>query len=476
MAKSVGNIRTLADALDEHGRDALIMYFLVRPLPAAARVRRRDAGAGRARRSSGCGTSARLVERADPRRDGGRAGGPHAPSCATGSSRRCATTSTRRARWRPCSTSSRRATAGSRRARRFPAPRRRWRRCSACSASRTCSAPTSRRPGRRAAGGRARAGAPRPRLRARRRAARPARRAWATRCATPPTARCWSGSPGSDRPGPGAPLRAQLGPGGAARPSAGARAGRRGARAGASASGWPHGRAPGFARRAATSSTSCAARASTRGWWRDVEPVSRTRDPTALLDPGRRPDRRARPGPGPPEPRCRLPHRGGRRRDGRRDPDAPGRRASPRRSCRASAGRGRASADRAGGATSPPSCGEAKERGAWVYGAEAGGETPSTPTSTGRGRVVLVLGGEGKGLRPLVRRDLRRAGLDAAGRAVESLNVGPPRRRRSCSRRQRSGGRSPVPSAVCGASARTLAPEPSPSLTRPPVPVQCRAT
>ena len=28
MAKSVGNIRTLADALDEHGRDALIMYFL----------------------------------------------------------------------------------------------------------------------------------------------------------------------------------------------------------------------------------------------------------------------------------------------------------------------------------------------------------------------------------------------------------------------------------------------------------------
>jgi cysteinyl-tRNA synthetase len=28
MAKSVGNIRTLANALDEHGRDALIMYFL----------------------------------------------------------------------------------------------------------------------------------------------------------------------------------------------------------------------------------------------------------------------------------------------------------------------------------------------------------------------------------------------------------------------------------------------------------------
>ena len=28
MAKSVGNIRPLADALDEYGRDALIMYFL----------------------------------------------------------------------------------------------------------------------------------------------------------------------------------------------------------------------------------------------------------------------------------------------------------------------------------------------------------------------------------------------------------------------------------------------------------------
>jgi cysteinyl-tRNA synthetase len=28
MAKSVGNVRTLADALDEHGRDALIMFFL----------------------------------------------------------------------------------------------------------------------------------------------------------------------------------------------------------------------------------------------------------------------------------------------------------------------------------------------------------------------------------------------------------------------------------------------------------------
>ena len=28
MAKSVGNIRLLADALDEYGRDALVLYFL----------------------------------------------------------------------------------------------------------------------------------------------------------------------------------------------------------------------------------------------------------------------------------------------------------------------------------------------------------------------------------------------------------------------------------------------------------------
>ncbi len=44
---------------------------------------------------------------------------------------------------------------------------------------------------------------------------------------------------------------------------------------------------------------------------------------------------------------------------------------------------------------------EAKERGAWVYGAAAEGATPyDEPDYTGR--VVLVLGAEEKGLRPRV--------------------------------------------------------------------------
>ena len=49
MAKSVGNITLLADALDRYGRDALIMYLLRRPLPPAARVLRRALEEARAR-------------------------------------------------------------------------------------------------------------------------------------------------------------------------------------------------------------------------------------------------------------------------------------------------------------------------------------------------------------------------------------------------------------------------------------------
>jgi 23S rRNA (guanosine2251-2'-O)-methyltransferase len=44
----------------------------------------------------------------------------------------------------------------------------------------------------------------------------------------------------------------------------------------------------------------------------------------------------------------------------------------------------------------------AKRAGAWVYGAEAGAETPYTAPDY-EGRVVLVLGSEGRGLRPRVR-------------------------------------------------------------------------
>jgi 23S rRNA (guanosine2251-2'-O)-methyltransferase len=42
--------------------------------------------------------------------------------------------------------------------------------------------------------------------------------------------------------------------------------------------------------------------------------------------------------------------------------------------------------------------GEAKEAGAWIYGAEAGAEAPYTQTDLS-GKVVLVLGSEGSGLR-----------------------------------------------------------------------------
>ena len=65
---------------------------------------------------------------------------------------------------------------------------------------------------------------------------------------------------------------------------------------------------------------------------------------------------------------------------------------------------------------------QAKEAGAWCYGAAAGAATPYTAPDY-RGGVVLVLGAEGKGLRPRVAAacdDL--VGLPLLGR-IESLNV-----------------------------------------------------
>jgi 23S rRNA (guanosine2251-2'-O)-methyltransferase len=64
----------------------------------------------------------------------------------------------------------------------------------------------------------------------------------------------------------------------------------------------------------------------------------------------------------------------------------------------------------------------AKERGAWVYGAAAGEGTPYDRPDY-RGRVVLVLGAEGRGLRPRVASscdDL--ISLPVRGR-IDSLNV-----------------------------------------------------
>jgi 23S rRNA (guanosine2251-2'-O)-methyltransferase len=64
----------------------------------------------------------------------------------------------------------------------------------------------------------------------------------------------------------------------------------------------------------------------------------------------------------------------------------------------------------------------AKAAGAWIYGAEAGAETPYTSADLS-GKVVLVLGSEGQGLRPRVAAtcDLQLA-IPVRGR-VGSLNV-----------------------------------------------------
>jgi len=66
--------------------------------------------------------------------------------------------------------------------------------------------------------------------------------------------------------------------------------------------------------------------------------------------------------------------------------------------------------------------GEAKDRGAWVYGAAAGAERPYTAVDW-TGRAVLVLGSEGSGLRPRVAAACdERIAIPVSGR-VESLNA-----------------------------------------------------
>ena len=66
--------------------------------------------------------------------------------------------------------------------------------------------------------------------------------------------------------------------------------------------------------------------------------------------------------------------------------------------------------------------GRAKEAGAWVYGAEAGASVPYDKPDY-RGRVVLVLGSEGRGLRSRVAASCDElVALPLRGR-VESLNV-----------------------------------------------------
>lgn len=66
---------------------------------------------------------------------------------------------------------------------------------------------------------------------------------------------------------------------------------------------------------------------------------------------------------------------------------------------------------------------EAKEAGAWVYGASAASDAVPYDQPDYRGRVVVVLGAEGKGLRPRVRGACDElVALPLRGR-IESLNV-----------------------------------------------------
>ena len=61
--------------------------------------------------------------------------------------------------------------------------------------------------------------------------------------------------------------------------------------------------------------------------------------------------------------------------------------------------------------------GEAKQAGCWCYGADAVPEAVDYMAPDYRGGVVLVLGAEGKGLRPAGRRVMRpaRSGCRCAG-------------------------------------------------------------
>ena len=67
MSKSEGNIRGLGEALDEVGRDALLMYFVGRPLPAADRLHARaPRRRGRERRAGPRGGAAAVTDGESP--------------------------------------------------------------------------------------------------------------------------------------------------------------------------------------------------------------------------------------------------------------------------------------------------------------------------------------------------------------------------------------------------------------------------
>ena len=138
----------------------------------------------------------------------------------------------------------------------------------------------------------------------------------------------------------------------------------------------------------------------------------------------RRADRRARPGAGPAQPRRGLPlgRVGGRGRGG-----IPERRAAMVTpvACKTSAGAVE-HLEVAHVRNLADWLAAAKEAGFWIWGADADGPAPPWGVDL-TGPTVLVLGGEGKGLRPRVASQLRRPGRPAEprpGRVPERLGGG----------------------------------------------------
>ena len=114
MAKSVGNIRLLHRALEEFGRDALVMWLVGRPLPQAARVLGGGAGGRRPRRAAGSRVHVAGLTRTRRSRRG-------STRSWSASSTRSRTTSTRRPPAPSCSTGSPRETGAWTPARRWAA-------------------------------------------------------------------------------------------------------------------------------------------------------------------------------------------------------------------------------------------------------------------------------------------------------------------------------------------------------------------
>ena len=424
MAKSVGNIALLHEVLERYGAEAVVMYLIGGHYRQPLAFSRGGARAGRRR-------NVKRIREAAAAAVAGRSPAElgDARSRERVLRRARATTSTRRRRWPRC-------TSGSREANRRGEPRSATRtcaRCSACSAWRALLAP-------RRAGARARcASSPSS-------ASRPARSATSrapTRCATSSRALGWEVRDGAEPASSCCRCVIVYGRNPVREALRGRRAQRRvgdilgDARAPRASRG-----CAGVAvrsRLAPRRSSAAAARARIRASAREAGGLPLRLGGGAAR--GRAAaDRRARPGAGSAEPRLDLPHRRVRRRGRRRDPRAPRRRGDPRRvqglgrRRRAPARRARAQPRRlpARGARGPAAGATARAPTA----PRAARGRPTTQPDYSGGGVVLVLGSEGRGLRPRVA-----GACDAADRAAAA-------RADRVAGRQRRG---------CGAAVRDLA-------------------